>query len=140
MQKNKRNISVDAVKGKYSIFHSCTEVIPFSMSITNFTIHGLNMARVNVTLSSAGKVICVLGDSNANSTEIDYTEKSGNRFYFRTNVTTSQDFTVVPVFNDTQRLFCKGISLLPNVSGEDYFKSEPFYLTRTKSVNRLISR
>lgn len=102
--------------------------------MSDLSMHGQSMIRANVTLSSAGKVICVTGDATKTIDEVDIFESYRNRFYFPSNVSKLQDFVVNTTFGIPQCLFCKAISLLPNKSGEVLYKSPPFYLQRRLNI------
>ena len=101
------------------------------MNVSDISLHGLNMIRMNITLSSAGKVICIMDNAEKSLEEVNITEIHRNRYYFMSGVSRYQDFDIdvdSTNFHQAQRMFCKAVSLLPNVEGEDFYKSDPFYL------------
>ena len=102
--------------------------IPFHVNLTHLTVHGLDKIKANVTLSHTGKLTCVAAAANFANEELDYPEESYNRFFFQSNVSRVQSFKINTTFGEPQRLFCKAVSLIPNVKVETYFKSSPFYL------------
>lgn len=89
---------------------------------------GQNRVLLDVYMSSAGKIICDVNSSALQPEDVMIQETNYNRFYFRSNTSSVQEFSVhfLPVVE--QRLFCKAVSLLSPESPVLYYRSDPFYV------------
>lgn len=130
LNKNKEITTIKPTEGNSPLLKSFLDITPFNFTVSSISMHGLNIIGANFTLSSAGKVICVANNTNYSVEEIDFVKAYRNCYYFRSNVTTFQEYVVAIDFSSPLSFFCKAVSLLPNREGEAYYKSPPFYLER----------
>lgn len=101
------------------------------MLISAFSFAPSGMAIMNITLSSAGKVVCVAANSRLSVENVTFYESAYNSYYFRSDVPSVETFTLVHNPGVEQRAFCKAVCLLTPQHLTTYFVSEPFYTTCT---------
>lgn len=99
---------------------------------------GQNRILLDIFMSSAGKVICVVNSSALLPEDLPFQETKSNRFYFRSHSTSVQEFTVDFLPAVEQKLFCKAVNLLSEEIQVLYYTSDPFYVTCSKLIPTLI--
>ena len=103
----------------------------FSFSVRNIRAVGQNRLLLDIFMSSAGKVICVVNSSALLPEDLLFQETKTNRFYFRSNTTSVQEYAVDFIPAVEQRLFCKAVNLLSIEPQVLFYQSDPFYITCT---------
>ena len=99
----------------------------FSFTVSNMRAIGQDRVLLDIWMSSSGKVICVVNSSALLPEEILFQETNNNRFYFRSNTPSVQEFSVDFRPAVELKLFCKAVNLLSPESPVLYYQSEPFY-------------
>lgn len=97
----------------------------------NIRAVGQNRLLLDIFMSSAGKVICVVNSSALLPEDLLFQETKTNRFYFRSNTTSVQEYAVDFIPAVEQRLFCKAVNLLSIEPQVLFYQSDPFYITCT---------
>ena len=110
---------------------------PFFMNVSSMSLNDAGCFTLNITLSHAGKVICTLVDPGTPVKNLSFYGNSRSTNYFPTNLSIVNDFCPILSMGKRQ-LYCKAISLYKNDGREDYFLSEPFYLSCKNGQTTLV--